>query len=53
MELIDKEVYFYEYCQTCKHLDVDEHEDPCDECLHNPSNQYSHTPVKWEEGTAK
>ena len=44
-----KEVYFDEYCKTCKHFDKKEHEKPCYECLDEPVNQYSHKPVKYEE----
>lgn len=44
-----KEVYFDQYCKTCKHKDLKEEEDPCDECLENPVNTYSHKPVNWEE----
>jgi hypothetical protein len=43
-----KEVYFCQYCNTCKHKDTPEAEDPCHECLGNPANVYSHRPVKWE-----
>ena len=46
-----KEVYFYQYCNDCKHKDTPEVDDPCNECLANPSNINSHQPVKWEEGT--
>ena len=51
MSLIDglKEVYFDQYCKTCQHKDVDESEDPCDECLNEPVNSYSHKPVNYEE----
>ena len=51
MSLIDglKEVYFNQYCKTCQHKDVDESEDPCDECLNEPVNSYSHKPVNYEE----
>lgn len=48
-EYVYKEVYFDQYCKTCKHKDLDEHEDPCDECLNEPQNLYSHKPVNWEE----
>lgn len=48
-EEIYKEVYFDQYCKTCKHKDVKDVDDPCDECLSNPINLYSHKPVKWEE----
>ena len=43
------EVYFHEYCNTCVHKDVNEAEDPCDECLANPVNSCSHKPVNWKE----
>lgn len=49
MEEIYKEVYFSQYCQTCKHADKKETEDPCDDCLMAPVNAYSHKPVNWEE----
>ena len=44
-----KEVYFDLYCKTCKHKESKETEYPCDECLDNPINLYSHKPVKWED----
>ena len=43
-----REVYFHEYCKTCKYENVDEVDDPCDECMENPINLYSHKPVNWE-----
>ena len=42
-------VDFKKYCETCKHKDVEETEDPCNECLENPMNLFSQKPVKWEE----
>ena len=45
MELIEKEVYFHQYCQTCKHRDKSEGEDPCWDCLDQPWNEHSHKPV--------
>ena len=44
-----KEVYFHEYCQECKYWTTPMTEDPCNECLGEPANLYSHKPVKWEE----
>ena len=44
-----KEVYFDQYCKTCKYEKLDESEYPCDDCLSNPVNTYSHKPVKHEE----
>lgn len=49
MEEIYKEVYFDRYCKTCEHENLDESEDPCNECLENPKNTYSHKPVNWKE----
>lgn len=43
-----KEVYFGEYCKTCKSEKVDEKDAPCNECLEEPANYGSVKPVKWE-----
>lgn len=48
-----KEVYFDQYCKTCKHLNKKEDDDPCFDCLNEPVNLYSHKPVKWEKGSVK
>lgn len=44
-----KEVYFGEYCKTCKHFDKNDNQEPCDQCLEEPMNLHSHKPIKWEE----
>lgn len=44
-----KEVYFGQFCKTCKNKDIPEDRDPCDECLEHPVNLYSHKPVNYEE----
>lgn len=44
-----KEVYFHQYCSSCIHKDVDEKDDPCDECLTYPSNENSHKPINYKE----
>ena len=49
MEEIYKEVYFHEYCKKCVYKDKKEDETPCDECLAEPMNTYSHKPVKFKE----
>lgn len=51
MEEIHKEVYFGEYCKTCRHEEDDENDtsSPCYDCLAEPVNAYSHKPVNWEE----
>lgn len=45
---MDKEVYFNQYCSTCKYKDLLESEDPCDECLEYPVNTDSHKPVNYK-----
>lgn len=47
------EVYFHEYCKTCKHEKTPEVEDPCNECLEYPMNLYSHKPIHWKEKEKK
>lgn len=49
MENTYKEVYFNQYCKTCKYADYNEDEDPCDECLAESVNLYSHKPIMWKE----
>lgn len=42
-------VEFWRFCETCKHKDESDAEDPCNECLSNPTNEYSRKPVNYEE----
>lgn len=49
MEDLYKEVYFGQYCKKCRYEKLSEGESPCDECLEEPANLYSHKPVKYEE----
>ena len=49
METREKEVRFDLYCSKCKHWKKSEWEDPCDECLHEPSQVDSHRPINFEE----
>lgn len=51
METIEKEVYFNQYCPKCKHKDVPETEDPCNECLTETTNEYSHKPVGFKDAS--
>lgn len=44
-----KEVDFEKYCKTCKYKDLKESKDPCNECLEEYSNLYTHKPVKYKE----
>lgn len=44
-----KEVRYDEYCKKCMYEDLDESQDPCDDCLNEPSNTDSHKPVCYKE----
>lgn len=44
-----KEVYFDKYCNQCVYKDLDESQDPCDDCLACPMNTDSHKPVNYKE----
>lgn len=46
--MAEKEVYFDEYCKTCKYENLAEEEDPCYDCLQYPSNEDSHKPIRWK-----
>ena len=50
METHDKEVRYDLYCCTCQYKDVDQADDPCDECLSTPMNDGSVKPVNYMEG---
>ena len=49
MEVIYQEVDFKKYCKTCIYNDLDEVKDPCNECLSEPSNEYSCKPKCYKE----
>ena len=53
MEYPKKFVKFEKYCETCKHKNVVEYEDPCNECLDNPVNDYTDKPIKYEKEEKK
>lgn len=46
-----REVDFEKYCKTCEHRDLTELDDPCFDCLDEPTNLNSHKPVKYKEKT--
>lgn len=37
------------HCKTCRHLDLDGTEEPCNECLAMPVNEHTEKPVNYEE----
>lgn len=53
MEITDKIVDFKKYCETCKYKDLKEVEDPCNECLDNPTNVNTHKPMYYKEEEKK
>ena len=48
----EKEVYFNKWCPKCRHFKLPENEEPCEECLSNPSQIDSHKPLKFEKGVS-
>lgn len=46
-----KVVYFGHYCPLCTHFSLPQDADPCDECLSEPVNEDSHTPLYFKEKT--
>lgn len=44
-----KIVLFDQYCYKCKHKDLSEDQEPCNECMTNPVNLYSRRPVNFKE----
>lgn len=49
MQIETNFVCFDQYCPLCKNAKTIETEDPCNECLTNPTNIDSHKPVNFEE----
>lgn len=43
-----REVRFDLYCETCKHKNLNETDEPCCECLEETFNENTAKPVKWE-----
>lgn len=53
MEIVEKIIDFDQYCKTCKHRDLNEVKDPCNDCLDNPTNINSKKPIYYEEDKKK
>lgn len=49
MEYDEKFVEYDKYCSKCKNKDLDDSDDPCNECLTTPVNLNSHKPICFEE----
>lgn len=43
------EVFFDQYCKTCRYEKLEDFLDPCNQCLDIYANLNSHKPVFWEE----
>ena len=48
-----KFVEYEKWCKTCVHMDLDESEDPCHDCLQTPVNTYSSRPYYYEGDDTK
>lgn len=48
-----REVYYGHFCKHCVYEDLDESQDPCDDCLNEPFNMNSHKPVCYKEDANK
>lgn len=48
MENHNKEVLYSEYCFKCKNANLDETEDPCNECLTTFYNFESSKPINFD-----
>lgn len=48
-EIVMKEVYFNKYCESCKYLNVEEVDEPCNACLTISHRENSHKPEFFEE----
>ena len=42
-------VKFETWCNKCKHREVEESGDPCNDCLAEPFNDDSRKPTFWED----
>lgn len=53
MQCEHKIVEFEKYCKTCYYEKVKQHEDPCHECLSEPTNLHSKKPINYKEKDKK
>lgn len=53
MEIIHKIVNFEKYCETCKHKDLKESAEPCNECLDHPVNVRTEVPFCYKKDDKK
>lgn len=49
MEIIDRFVDYNKYCKICKHRNLEEFRDPCNDCLDNPVMAGTKIPMHYEE----
>ena len=49
MEEYNKEVNYHKYCEKCKHHELDEVKDPCNECLAEFYREGTEKPLYFEE----
>lgn len=44
-----KEVYFFKYCDLCENKELEDKDEPCNECLTQGWNEDSHKPICFKE----
>ena len=49
MDIVQHIVSFDTWCANCKHAQLEETKDPCNECLDNPVNMNSYQPTLFEK----
>lgn len=52
-EIIEREVDYFKWCSSCKHLMKKGYEEPCNECLTQFKNTNTDKPVYYEEPDKK
>ena len=45
----EKFVDFGKYCNLCKHKDLEDFKDPCNECLEHPTATGTEVPVNYKK----
>lgn len=53
MEIVHKIVDFARYCERCKYWYTKPEDEPCNECLTNPTNVNSQKPVNYKQAEDK
>lgn len=47
-EHTDREINFHDKCPTCRHKDISETEEPCNDCVGHPIGYETSTPLRYD-----